>query len=204
MARSGIQAPLDKFRWTVEIAGFSKLGFTQCGVPKFSITEKSYPEGGAHLNPKSIIDKMAYSPVTLSAGVTNDTSFVKWATGPWDLVNNNAATQASSSEFGSGFVGAALGAISDNGAKVVPSEDSYPFSYRRKVKIEHVNRSGQVEVMYVLYNAYVIAYEPASDFDAMSDDTLSIAKITLMYDGFDVLYSGISGTLGNLASGFIK
>lgn len=203
MARSGIQAPLDKFRWTVEIAGFSKLGFTQCGVPKYSITEKSYAEGGAHLNPKSIIDKVAFTPVTLSVGVTNDTSFVKWATSPWDLINNNAATQSSSTDFGSGFVGA-VGAISDNGAKVVPSEDSYPFSYRRKVKIEHVNRSGQVEVMYVLYNAYVTAFEPASDFDAMADDGLSIAKITLMYDGWDVKYAGIAGTLGNLTSGFLK
>lgn len=200
MARSGVRDPLDKYRWTVDIPGFSKLGFLQCGVPKYTITAREYAEGGAHLNPKNIIDKVSYAPVTLTRGVTNDTSFAKWASSAWDLVQNNTAFQAADFTTPTTFVGSIVSAA-DNGADVVPSETSYPFNYRRKVKIEHVNRAGQVEVIYVLYNAYPISYQPASDFDAMADDALSIETLVLGYEGFEVKYTGIAGTIGNLVAG---
>jgi hypothetical protein len=45
----------------------------------------------------------------------------------------------------------------------------------------------------------VIEYEPSSDFNAREDDDISIAKLTLGYDGFDVRYSLLSSTLQNIA-----
>lgn len=204
MARSGVRDPLDKYRWVISIPGFTKLGFTQCGVPRYTVTPREYAEGGAHLNPKLITDKVSYTPIVLSRGVTNDTSFAKWASSQWDLIQNNAASKASNSDFGSGPAGLLQSGIStfqDNGAEVVPSESAYPFNYRRKVKIEHVNRSGQTEVIYVLYNAYPISYQPASDFDSLSDDAISIESLTLGYEGFEVKYTGIAGAASNFIAG---
>lgn len=200
MARSGVKDPLDKFRWTVSIPGFSKLGFYQCAVPRYNITPKEYAEAGSHLNPKVIIDRVGAVPVTLTRGVTNDTSFAKWAAGPWDLVQNNAAS-ATPPTVPNTFEGAVNAVTNLIGASVVPASSSYPFSYRKDVKIEHVNRAGQAEVTYTLYNAIVISYQPASDFDAMADDALSIETLVLGYEGFDVRYAGVSGVLGNFLAG---
>lgn len=200
MARSGVKDPLEKFRWTVSVPGFSRLGFTSCGVPKYNITTREYQEGGAHLTPKLIIDKMSTVPVTFSRGVTNDTSFNKWATACVDLVQNNAATTSSESVSPLSFVGA-VQAFQDNGANSVPSNTSYPFTYRKDIKLEHVNRAGQVEVIYMLYNCIITSYQPASDFDSSADDTVSIESITISYEGFDVKYTGIAGALGNIITG---
>ncbi len=201
MARSGVRDPLDKFRWTVSIPGFSKLGFLQCGTPKYNITPREYAEGGAHLNPKIIVDRMSTIPVTFTRGVTNDTSFNKWATSCVDLVQNNAATKASESIFGSNPIGAITTSLENNGAESVPSNGAYPFNYRKDIKLSHVNRAGIVDVIYVLYNAVVISYQPASDFDATADDTVSIESITIAYEGFDTKYTGIGGFVGNIIAG---
>lgn len=203
MARSGVRDPLDKFRWTVDIPGFSKLGFNQCGTPKYVITPREYVEAGSHLNPKVIIDRVQFAPITLSMGVTNDTSFAKWASSPWDLVQNNVALKSSDTSGVTGFVGSVVSNISDNGASPVPSDSDYPYNYRRKVKIEHVNRAGQVEVIYILYNAIPIAYQPASDFDATDDGGVSIQTLTLAYEGFEVRYTGLAGAVGNFLAGTI-
>jgi len=201
MARSGVADVFDRFRWTVDIPGFSRLGFTQCGVPRSVITPREYAEGGAHLNPKLIVDRISYAPVTFTRGVTNDTSFSKWATSCIDLVQNNAALKSSDSVYGSSFVGQQLESFQNNGAASVPSSASYPFNYRKQVKIEHTNRAGQVEVIYVLYNCIVLGYQPASDFDAKADDEVSIETLVLGYEGFDVKYTGAAGLAGNLIAG---
>ena len=221
MARSALRDPLDKYRWTVSIEGFSKLGFHETSVPGYTITTKKYKEGGAHLTPRQIIDSVDFKPVTLSRGVTNDTSFNKWATGFIDLVTNNGAFNGSTSEatsFGGGAVGAAAakaiegalnnGAVpvkgftrSQSSGALVTGGDSN-LRYRKNVKIEHVNRTGQVEVVYMLYGAFPIEYNPASDFGAMSDDAVSIESITLGYETFEVLYSGLAGAAANLATNF--
>ena len=191
MARSALQDPLDKFRWKVSIDGFTRLGFTSSSTPSTTIQDRKYSEGGAHLNPKSIVDSVSYNPVTLSRGVTNDTSFNKWANGLFDLVQNNAATSSSNP----------IGNLVTPGADPVASNDSYPFQYRRNVRLEHVNRVGQTEVVYTLYNAYPIEYKPASDFNSEDDDSLSIETIVLAYEGFDVNYVGLTGTAVNLITG---
>lgn len=202
MARSSTNDPLTRFSWTVSIPGFTRAGFTNCGVPGHTITEKSHRGLGHHLNPKSIIDSVAYKPVTLSRGVTADQSFAKWAAGPWDLVQNNAAFKNDSPSPTSMFE-SALSTAQSNGAKLVPSDTQYPFSYRREVKIEHYNRSGQVIVVYTLYNAYPVEYVPASDFGSM-DDEVSMETLVLAYEGFDVKYTGIASVVGGIAASALK
>ena len=209
MARSALRDPLDKYRWTVSIQGFYKLGFHETSVPGYNITTKNYKEGGAHLTPRKIIDGVEYKPVTLSRGVTNDTSFNKWATSFIDLVTNKSAFNGSTKEpvvsplgpLGAKYIQGAL----DNGAVPVPSfikGRDENINYRKTVKIEHTNRTGQVEVVYVLYGAFPIEYSPASDFGALSDDAVSIETITLAYESFEVLYSVLSGLAANLLTNF--
>ena len=204
MARSSNRDPLSKFSWIVTIDGFSRMGFTQSGTPKYNISTKEYKEGGSHLNPKVIIDGVSYSPITLARGVTNDSSFSKWASGAWDLLQNNAATNNNKvfeiPSTPTGFIEAAQ----NNGVNTIPSSSKYPFSYRRTVKLEHLNRSGVVEVAYTLYNCFPISYTPASDFNSTGDDELSIETLVLGYEGFTVSYSGISAVVGNIATGFVK
>lgn len=197
MARSSLQDPLDKFRWTVQIDGFSKLGFSVCSTPGYKITSHKYAEGGAHLSPRQIIDSIDYEPVTLSRGVTSDTSFDKWASGFFDLVTNNAALNESSEFFGIS-VPPVVANLGFAGPAIVKSNNAYPFEYRRTVKIEHINRLGVVEKVYTLYGAFPVEYKPASDFDASSDDEVSIETLVLGYESFDVRFASIAGTLQNL------
>lgn len=196
MARSSLRDPLDKFRWSVQIDGFTKLGFEACQVPGHKLTTNKYPEGGSHLNPRTIVDGNEFKQVTLAVGVTTDTSFAKWASGPFDLVQNNAAHNQSNEAFGIP-IPPAVQQLGFGGPALVKSANSYPFTYRRKVVIEHINRLGVTEVTYTLYNAFVIEYEPASDFNAKEDDDVSIAKLVLGYDGYDVRYSQLAGSLQN-------
>lgn len=214
MARSALLDPLDKFRWIVEIEGFTRNGFTKCSTPEYRVQERKYSEGGNHLNPLSIVNSIDYSPVTLERGVTNDTSFAKWASGAFDLVQNNQALSSSSSgelinndgafpTFNAEVFAETVGNIIS--PSVVPSytpsgSSDYPFSYRRDVRIKHINRLGQTEVLYTLYRAYPIVYKPASNFDAEDDNGMSVELLVLAYEGFDVKYSGLPGLLGNLGA----
>ena len=52
MARISTKDPLDKFRWSVEIEGFDRLGFASCETPSMTISTNKYHEGGNHLFPK--------------------------------------------------------------------------------------------------------------------------------------------------------
>jgi len=197
MAKSSSRDPLDKFRWQVDIPGFAKLGFATCGTPSYKINTNNYAEGGAHLTPRKIIDTVDYGDVTLTRGVTSDTSFAKWASGPFDLVQNNAALNESSNVLAE-TIPPAVANLGFGGPALVKSSSSYPFEYRKTVKIEHINRVGIVEVTYTLYGAFVIEYKPASDFDASADDEVSIETLVLGYDSFDVRYASLAGTLQNL------
>jgi phage tail-like protein len=197
MARSSILDPLDKFRWTVQVDGFAKLGFSFCSSPEEKKTTTKYPEGGAHLTPRIIVDGVEYTPVTLKRGVTTDASFDKWASGHEDLVTNNWALNESSSAFGIP-VPAAVAALGLGGPTLIKSANSYPFNYRRTLKIEHTNRIGVVEKTYTLYNAFPIEYKPASDFDAMADDEISIETLVIAYEGFDVRYASLAAVALNI------
>lgn len=205
MARSSLRDPLDKFRWKVSIEGFSRLGFNTCSTPSYNLNINEYPEGGAHLTPRKIIESLTHTPVTLTRGVTGDTSFNKWANGFIDLVTNNAATNESTTiglpgVFSVDVPAGALSTLGFGGPAAIPSNTNYPFQYRRTVKIEHINRLGIAEVVYTLYGAFPTQYKPASDFDAHADDGVSIETLVLTYESFDVRYSGVSGLAQNLIS----
>lgn len=206
MARSELRDPLDKFRWIVSIDDFSRAGFTACNVPEYRATTHNYREGGAHLSPRQILDTVDFSPVTLSRGVTNDTSFNKWATGHFDLVQNSQGVNIQTdleqnlNEFGLDVdLGGALQTTGLVGPAPVPTNNPGQ-QYRRKVTIKHVNRVGQTVAEYILHGAWPIGYKPASDFDAEDDDGFSIETITLAYDSFEVRYAGLVGAAASLGA----
>ena len=204
MARAANFDVLDKYRWVVDIEGFERLGFMTTSTPSYEITSKEYREGGNHLQPKQIVDSVKYTPVTLSRGVSVDTSFNKWATGFIDSVQD---------EVGSGKTGfdaikdptSYATSFNDQGCKPVKTyqplkleslgKSPPPLNYRRTVSIFHKNSTGQTVCAYKLYGAFPIMYKPASDFDAMADDAVSVESLTLAYESFEVLYSGLSGAL---------
>ena len=202
MARSSIQDPLDRFRFVVDIEGFTRSGFTNCSAPQYSIEKKEYKEGGRHLNPVIVVEGVSYRPITLSRGLNTDPSFTKWAAGFIDVVQNNSGVKKSQGISGvldnptSAFQSAL-----DGGVKSIPSNSNEytTYSYRKDIKIFHIDRSSQIVVAYFLYNAFPIEYMAASDFDASSSE-ISIETLVLGYEGFDVKYSGIAGTLGSLSA----
>ena len=208
MARSELRDPLDKYRWIISIGDFTRAGFTSCNTPSFRATTHSYKEGGAHLSPRQILDSIDYQPVTFSRGVTTDTSFNKWATGHFDLVQNgqgaNISTELESTlnDLGVPTTGVA-GDIAQNAGLLGPTPvatNNPGLQYRREVKIKHVNRVGQTIVEYILHGAWPIEYKPASDFDSEDDQGFSIETITLAYDSFDVRYTGLAGALTSLGA----
>lgn len=201
MARPTEKDPLDKFRWTVKIEGFTRVGFTQCGVPAISYNTRSYAEGGKHLFPKKIIDSVEYKPVTLSRGVTTDQSFSNWARQAIELTRGKTE-QATTSDKGIEEANTTLEKLTqlrnaaNPGRLIVNPEplDStlkIPLEFRRDVVIEHRNRAGSIVKKYILYNAIPIEFSPASDFQSDGDDVLSLETLVLAYEGFEVISSNV-------------
>lgn len=158
MARPSVKDPLDKFRWSVQIDEFVRAGFTSCEIPSYSISTRSYREGGAHMNPKQIIDTIEYKPITLMRGVTQSSDFDTWARQALEILNSsNDETQQEAIE-----------------------------NFRREIVIEHLDRQGNAIKKYRLFKALPIAYKPASDFAADADDGLSMESITIAYEGYEV------------------
>lgn len=165
MARPSSKDPLDKFRWAVTIEGFTRSGFSSCETPSVSINTQSYPEGGSHLWPRKIIDSVEYKPVTLQRGVSSDFNFHNWATQFLELVRGQR----------------------DQNSDIQNSQAIPPGEYRRTVKIDHLDRTGTIVKSYILYNAFPIEYKPASDFASDTDDTISMEKLVLSYESFEVI-----------------
>lgn len=59
--------------------------------------------------------------------------------------------------------------------------------FRRTVTIQHLNRKGEVVKTYILYNCIPVEFKPGSDFDASADDGVSLEKLTLKYESFEVI-----------------
>lgn len=180
MARPSSSDPLDKFRWSVSIDGFTRLGFTQCDVPNMTVRTQTYMEGGNHLVPKQIVDGVELKPVTLIRGVTSDMSFHSWAK-QFMEVHRGRIDESDRPSAQTPII------PGDFGGEVPQEVDAFaPLSYRRDVKISHLNREGQVVKIYTLYNAIPVEYEPASSFSSDGDDMLSMEKLTLTYESFSV------------------
>lgn len=187
MARPSEKDPLDRFRWTIKIEGFTRVGFTACEVPSISYNTKSYAEGGAHLFPKKIIDSVEYKPVTFTRGVTTDQSFVNWARQAMEMVRGSTENytakqvvdQSYTAAYFNGFPAVSVKASTEQQIKI-------PLEYRRDIVIEHRNRAGDITKKYILYNAVPIEFKPASDFQSDGDDVLSMETLVLAYEGFEV------------------
>lgn len=167
MARPSSKDPLDKFRWAVSVEGFNRLGFSSCETPSMTINTQSYPEGGSHLWPKKIIDSVELKPVTLMRGVTSDFNFHEWAIQFMELYRGRL----------------------DQGNKApvaLLQTQQPPSTYRKTIQIDHLDRAGRIVKSYILYNAFPIEYKPASDFSSDADDTLSMEKLVLAYESFEV------------------
>ena len=165
MARPSSKDPLDKYRWAVSIDGFTRLGFSGCETPSMSVNTNKYPEGGAHLWPRNIVDSVEYKPVTLTRGVTSDFNFHEWATQFMELVKGSRDQNRLNGAQGPQFP---------------------PGDYRRTVQIDHMDRAGRIVKSYILYNAFPIDYKPASDFAADADDGVSMERLVLAYESFEV------------------
>lgn len=169
MARPSSKDVLDKFRWMVEIDGFTRMGFSSCETPSVSINVQKYVEGGNHLFPKHIVDSVEYKPVTFQRGVTSDMNFHIWA--------------ISYFKFHRGF---------DESKEILVdgqliTDTTSPTEYRRNILISHLDRQGRIVKQYKLYNAFPIEYKPASDFASDSDDTMSMERLVLTYESFEVI-----------------
>lgn len=175
MARTGAKDPLDKFRWAVSVDGFTKLGFSACDVPSITINTKSYPEGGAHLYPRQIVESTEYSPVTLTRGVTTDKSFHDWVKQVLELIKGMSAQETKLLQQQYQLLGSQA------------YDRAAPIEYRRTVKIHHLDRSSRIIKTYVLHNAFPVEYKPASDFASDGDDLLSMEKLVLKYESFEVI-----------------
>jgi phage tail-like protein len=166
----------------VEIEGFTRSGFVSCETPSVSINTQKYVEGGNHLFPKQIVDSVEYKPVTLQRGVTSDMNFHKWAKAYFDFIHGKTEIVAIDGKVRSPFTGEV---ITDNGTLEI--DNRVPAAeYRKNVLISHLDRQGRIVKQYVLYNAFPIEYKPASDFSADSDDTLSMERLVLTYESFEV------------------
>lgn len=168
MARTSAKDPLDKFRWAVTVEGFTRLGFSSCETPSLSVNTQNYPEGGSHLWPRKIIDSVEYKPVALQRGVTSDFNFHEWAIQFMELYKGQRDNTYKT------------GGQAQQGPQYPPGE------YRRTVRIDHLDRAGRIVKTYILHKAFPIEYKPASDFSADGDDLLSMERLVLAYESFEV------------------
>lgn len=166
MARSSAKDPLDKFRWSIDIDGFDRMGFTNVETPSYKVNTKEYREGGDHLHPKVIIDSIEYTPIILLRGVTSEEAFINWARSSLNIVD-----------------------ASENS-----KEQKKYDTYRKNIIIHHHDRAGRIIRSYFVHNAIPIEYKPASDFAADGDDGISLEKLVLAYESFTVVRSGDTGS----------
>lgn len=168
MARTSNADALDRFRWRVSIlspagTGFKRAGFSTCSTPAVTIRFKEYPEGGSHMVPRQIHDGATFKPITLRRGVisrlgTDD--FAQWIDDVYKALNpENGVKEA-------------------QGSAIVQN-------YRKTLLIEHFNRNGNVIKKYTLINCVPVFYEPASDFDALDESSVSVETLSLSYEGFE-------------------
>lgn len=173
MARSSIKDPLDKFRYSVVIDGFIRAGFSSCETPSFSLNTQKYAEGGNHLWPKNIIDSIDYKPIALQRGVTSNMDFNDWATQFFDVTRQQAESELVIDEK-----------TQLPTRKFISHKEQ--TNYRKDIIIEHRDRAGRVIKSYKLYNAFPIEFKPASDFSADGDDLISMERLVLSYEAFEV------------------
>lgn len=167
MPRAGSFDPLDKFRWRVYVlspagGSWSRAGFTTCSSPGVTINYQSYAEGGSHMNPRKIHNEATYKPITLSRGVVAKRGIDDFAK----------------------WMGDAFRALAPENGETPGNQ------YRNDIVIEHLDRDATVIKRWILRNCVPTFYEPASDFDANDDGSVSVETLSFDYEGFEEVREG--------------
>jgi len=167
MPRSGSFDPLDRLRWRVYVlspagASWSRAAFTSCSSPGVTVNYQTYAEGGSHMNPRKIHNGATYKPITLRRGVIARRGVDDFAK----------------------WMGDTFSALSPEKKGVAGNQ------YRCDIVIEHLDRDASVVKQWILRNCVPMNYEPASDFDAADDSSLSVETLTFDYEGFEEVRSG--------------
>lgn len=162
MPRSATFDPVDRFRWRVYVvnpagAVFARAGFTSCSTPAITINYNTYPEGGSHMNPRKIADGAIFKPITMRRGVVK-------GNGADDFVK---------------WMESAYKALNPS-----PGDGLAP-QYRNDMVIEQLDRDATVVKRWYLRHCVPTFYEPASDFDAMGDNSVSVETLTFEYEGME-------------------
>jgi phage tail-like protein len=76
--------PYHNFKFKIKWDGQYVAGLSKCSALKKTTEATTWHEAGDQSIPHKIPGKTTYDPITLSAGVTHDTTFEAWA----NLVNN--------------------------------------------------------------------------------------------------------------------
>lgn len=167
MARSSEFDPIDNFRFLVNIEGFSRVGFSQCGLPSASTGEITYREGTYRDTMEKSAGMTTYGDITLSRGVTDDQDFYAWL----QQHKKSAATVRPSGD--GGFTA----------ADTRPSDDAVN-EYRREITITVLGRDSQPVKQWKLYNAHIAEYVPGDNLDGNAEAKL-ISSLTIRHEGYD-------------------
>jgi phage tail-like protein len=210
MARSSVKDPLDKFRFRVTVVSvdlsidgvlstvgglssggtfasnnfaiLTRAGFNQIApLPKPEVKVMTYRENLDNTRSIKVPGLATYNDITLSRGsVTSNRDLYDW----FRLVNDELALLVVANEL-----------LAD--ANFIPTQSN---NYRKDVIIEVLDREGEPQKAYYLFNAWPNSYTPGNSLNAQSEEKL-IEELTLSYESFLELEGGPEGLAKELAKG---
>lgn len=199
MARSASSDPLEKFRFRISVisvspnltgvvetlgalsgqgtvlknfAVLSRMGFSECDLPRSTISEIPYRENIDGYRFTKTPGLVRYDPVILKRGVTKSRDLYDWLR----LVNDELALLATANEL-------------TGGTKKGPKQSE---NFRKDVVIEVLDREGNPIKGWYLFNAWPTTYKPGDSLNAQAEEKL-VEELGLTYEVFLELEGGIKG-----------
>lgn len=86
-AFAALRDPYRNFKFEVEITGFARAGFAKVEGLGHSVESIAYREGGENEVMLQLPGQSKFEDVTLERGMTEDTDFLDWINGIFDLDN---------------------------------------------------------------------------------------------------------------------
>lgn len=195
MARTSSADALDKFRFQVAFFDLEvgllliepqindsafTAGFSEVTPPTANIKERLYRENISPVTYTKAAGLVTYEPVTLRKGkVSGNRAFYVWQ----DRITNAAANLSP------------LSTAAAN-ANAVPI---YTPAYRKDVVITAINRAGEVEKAWFLFNTFPIKYSGGDSLTASADEKL-VEELTITYENFVELNTDQISQLNNAIS----
>lgn len=152
------------YKFTVEVAGFTRAAFQKVTGLKSSVEVVDYREGNMPDRMEKLAGMMTYDTITLERGISFDDDFNTW-------MKSVGTASIESAQSGNG-VPAQQGVGVDVGAG----------SYRKDVTIKLYDKQGTAVKEYKLIGAFPSEYT-VGDFDATSNDVV-ISSLVLQHHGF--------------------